>query len=92
MTTTRHTLQLTAGPLHADISEGAEAVRLDITGAVPMGFERNKVRRFLLPLILPFEADPRPLRIGGRGAGVAWKVQGVAGAGAVAWPTPLGAQ
>ncbi len=89
---TRHTLQLTAGPLHADITERPDAVRLDITGAVPMGFERGKLRRFLLPLILPFEADPRPLRISGRGADVSWNVQGVAGAGAVAWPTPGGAR
>jgi hypothetical protein len=84
----KHTLQLVAGPMHVTVTESADDVRLEITGAYPVGFERNKVTRFLAPIISRYEDDPRRLSVGGRGCDFVGHVTAVPGLGAVGWTTP----
>lgn len=60
---TRHTLQLFAGPLHAEVSEQPHLVRIEITGARPMGCERAKLQRFLWPIVDAYRDDSRAMRI-----------------------------
>lgn len=87
---TKHTLQLVAGPLHLTVTESAAEVHFGITGAKPAGFENGKLLRFMQPLIYAYEADPRPVRVGGRGVDYEGHVQAMPGVGAVAWTTPAG--
>ncbi len=63
--TSEHTLNLTAGVMRVQFRETEGAVFMSITGARPRGFERSKVRRFMLSIVVPYERDRRPMEISG---------------------------
>lgn len=87
MTTTRHTLQLVAGPFHVDLIESDSTVQTRMTGAVALGFERKKVIRFLWPLVHQYHADGRVISISARGSSEVGHVQYMHGLGVRFWKT-----
>lgn len=65
MSKTEHTLQITAGRMRVEFIETPEAVYVNVTGAKPLGFEKEKIRRFLLPFLQAYENDSRRVEISG---------------------------
>ena len=61
--TITHTLQLIAGPLHMTFTETADAVFFSISGALPKGCERQKIIRFMKPLIDAYRDDRRRMEM-----------------------------
>ena len=87
MSARRHTLRVSAGLLHVDITETATEVRFQLSGAMASANELPKFRRFLSPLVLAYEHDPRTNVVSGFGSPLHHS-RALPGVGVVGWATP----
>lgn len=71
-TTTKHVLQLVAGPMRAVVTETDDKVVMELTGAKALGFEKRKVEKFLRPIVDSYQDDPRLIVMSG--AHIDWTV------------------